>query len=246
MKDIDLYIYLPNGSNTNYNKCFHLSSQYIDQIAFMNRLQLLNESINYLQINKIYYIGGQYLLNKYYTDIFQIFKNFDQIILTSAINILPSIKYLKGSIKCIDICRLSLFQNKNKYLLKTNLAPQVSQIENIVYQCRKNNIQTRIVVPVDNNFNQNILTFMQMSKYLYSDIVFRKISNGKKQKNFIETKLNNFDNIFYDVRNNYNVLIKRYKDINVWIQEIYSSNDKNNQDYIVYHPNGLLLNNFRK
>ena len=87
---------------------------------------------------------------------------------------------------------------------------------------------------------------MQMSKYLYSDIVFRKISNGEKQNNFIKTKLNDFDNIFYDVRNNYNVLIKRYKDINVWIQEIYSVNDKNNQDYIVYHPNGLLLNNFRK
>ena len=52
--------------------------------------------------------------------------------------------------------------------------------------------------------------------------------------------------VFYDLRQNYNLIVKNYNSVYVWLENIYTNINKDNKDYIVFHPNGVLLNNFKK
>ena len=244
MKPFDLYIYLPNEYNF-YNQCHCLSEHTFDEYLFYSKLQILYKAIKYFQVEHIYYVGCQPMLNKYILDILHCFDQYKQVILTSGINLSLNLDKIIPLVKSIDICRLSLNEQENKKLFNNQKVLTINEIEQITFKCHSKKVKTRIIVPIHQYYHQDLLKLIDMSKYLYSDIVFRNISLIKQPKHSIYSFFQKYPTVYIQNGDNYDLIIKRLKDINVWIENIVYNVNQYNEDYLVYHPNGTLNNSFR-
>ena len=244
MNPLDVYIYLPNQKNI-YNKCFHKTNVKYNQLLFSENIKLLFLGLQNININCVYYIGDDLFQLCYLNELFQIFKNYKQYYLTNGKNIDEKIELIKKYVFRLDVCRARLNDDDNNNNLNSTHFPTLQQLQKNLYLCHKNNIKTRIVVPMQKQLNYNFDAFVSMAKYLYSDIVFRKLSFNYNDINQADEFFNDSLNICFDVRENYKLIVKQYNGVYVWIESIFSNISPINSDYLVYHPNGLLINQFK-
>ena len=245
MSYTDLYIYLPNENNY-YNSCFHQTDYDYDYNQFLKNLQLLYFALQNININKIYYVGDDTFKMKHLNDVFQVFQNYYQCFLTNGMFLQENFQFLQKYHINVDICRIKLDDKENKLYLKDERIPSILQLQKLIDNCDKNNIRHRIVMPIHDNVEYDFKKIISMVKYLRTDIVFRKLMFDNFDQNLACSFFEKEPSVFYDLRQNYNLIVKNYNSVYVWLENIYTNINKDNKDYIVFHPNGVLLNNFKK
>lgn len=246
-----LYISLPVGSNATYTHCHCVSRAPMNKNRFFSNLFELKDDLNDLEIDEIKIIGGEPLLYELLEEVLKIlsFPRNQKSIITNAIGLNDKINNFNGLLDRIDICRFKIddFENSNRF---ENLkAPKIFEIESLVDKAKRNKIDVRLIVPVISSFKEDIIKFIDMSKYLgIKTIVFRKIVENIKNCDFsFDKKLSNFE-IFSKTETKLNITyVRNVKGINVLCENIgmetINKRIKNNE-FLVYHPNGVLTNNW--
>lgn len=246
-----LYISLPVGSNSAYTHCHCVSQAPIDRNHFFSNLFGLRDNLGFMNINEIRFIGGEPLIYGRLYDVLQILScsGIKKTILTNGIGLFNELDKLERLVHRIDICRFRIDDWNNSGCFENINVPNIYDLEKISEKAKKNNINIRIVVPVVEGFKENIITFVDMVKYLeISSIVFRKIVKNINCCDFsFEEPILKYDIVATSDGKTSKTIIRNVKDIVVFseniCEETINKRIKNNE-FLVYHPNGVLTNNW--
>lgn len=246
-----LYISLPVGSNSAYSHCHCVSQAPINRNHFFTNLFQLRDNLGFMNINEINLIGGEPLIYNRLNDVLQIIScsGIKQTILTNGIGLLGKLDSFERLVHRVDICRFKIDDWNNSACFENINIPNIYELEKISENAKKNNINIRMIVPIVNNFNENIITFIDMVKYLeFSSIVFRKIVKNINCCDFsFDESISKYDIITTIDGKTNKTIIRNVKDIVVFSENIcedtINKRIKNNE-FLVYHPNGVLTNNW--
>lgn len=247
-----LYISLPVGSNSSYTFCHFVSQAPINRNHFFSNLFQLRDNLEQMNINEICFIGGEPLIYNRLNDVLEIISCVginNQSIVTNGIGLLNKIENFNHFINRIDICRFKIDDWSNNNCFENINIPTINELEKISERAKKYNIDIRLVVPITDDFQEDMLKFVDMTKYLeYKSIVFRKII---KNINFIDfsfdNKLLKYDTVFSYMGKTNKTITRNIKGVEVICENICEETKNKrikNNEFFVYHPNGILTNNW--
>lgn len=130
---------------------------------------------------------------------------------------------------------------------KTNQVPTIFEIEEFSEYAKLKNIHMQMVLPICEFFNDDLITLIDFSKYLYMDsLCLRKIIQNLKNEDFsFATPYDDYKEEFIIKNKMSKIIVKNVKKLTVILENI-CKNTINNRykkdEIIIIHPNGNVTN----